>query len=122
MVRIDSVLFFLFIRSSHSSFALHILQILLILLILCLRSILSVLQGQVRQRRIFPGIFGLLITQADDVTRALAAVLIYGCIVFAGRIDIFMAEHICNQIDVSCGPVEACAVGAAQFVRSDLFE
>jgi hypothetical protein len=40
---------------------------------------------------------------------------------FFGWIDIFMAEHIRNQLDVSGFTVKIRSVSASEFMRGDVF-
>ncbi len=50
-----------------------------------------------------------------------SAIFFNGRIMFFGWIDIFMAEHIRNQLDVSGFTVKIRSVSASEFMRGDVF-
>ena len=64
----------------------------------------------------------IIAAKPDDIARTFPAVFLDRSIVLAGCIDIFVAQHISDQIDIPGCPVETGPVGAAEFMRGDLFE
>ena len=50
-----------------------------------------------------------------------SAVFAHGSIMFTGRIDVFMSEHLGYQIDITSFAVKACAIGTAKLMRCDFF-
>ena len=49
-------------------------------------------------------------------------IFLNGGIVFPRRIDVFMAEHIGDDVNIFRLPVQLRAVGTAQLMRGDLFK
>ena len=50
-----------------------------------------------------------------------SAVFAHGSIMFTGRIDVFVSEHLGYQIDITGFAVKACAIGTAKLMRCDFF-
>ena len=64
----------------------------------------------------------MMFPQRNGVSGKPAPVVFDRGIVFPGRIDIFMAQYICHQIDIAGFPVETGAVCTAELMRRYFFQ
>ena len=64
----------------------------------------------------------IIIMNFDYVCDRLSHIFADGCVVFSGCVNIFMSQHIGDNVDVFCFSIQICAKSGTKFVWRDFFQ
>ena len=61
--------------------------------------------------------YGLVFTQAYCRSSPTASLVVHGCIMLFGGIDVFVSQNICNQIDITGFLIKGSTISASKLMR-----